>query len=80
MGDTPDLIDSPPRKTYAFHMRNLVYFIAFAVMILALPASWWLKGRFRREARFRRSEEHRAKADRLAVTAGFGAPPGGGLV
>ena len=80
MDDARDAFDRTPGKAYSFHMRNLVYLIAFAVMILALPASWLLKGRFRRDARFRRSEEHRAKADRLAVTAGFGAPPGGGLV
>ena len=61
-------------------MRNAVYLAVFAAMVLSLPLSWWLKGRFRRDARFRRSEEQRAKADRLAVTAGFGAPPGGGLV
>jgi len=59
-------------------MRNAVYLAAFAALVLSLPLSWWLAARFRRTARMRQSDEQRAAADRLAATAGFGSPPGGG--
>jgi hypothetical protein len=60
-------------------MRDAIYLAVFALLILSLPASWWLAGRFRSDPRTRLADAERAKADRLAAAAGFGAPPGGSL-
>jgi len=60
-------------------MRNMVYLIVFAAIVLALPLSWWLVGRSRRDPGIRRIDDHRAEVDRLSAGTGFGGSTGGGL-
>ena len=60
-------------------MRNMVYMIVFAAIVLALPLSWWLVGRSRRDSGIRRIDGNRANVDRLSAGTGFGGSTGGGL-
>lgn len=60
-------------------MRNLVYLIVFAVIVLSLPLSWWLAVRSRRDPGIRRIDDNRANVDRLSAGTGFGGSTGGGL-
>jgi hypothetical protein len=59
-------------------MRNLGYLALFVAMLLALPLSWWLVVRSRRDPGIRRIDDNRAEVDRLSAGTGFGSPPGGG--
>jgi hypothetical protein len=58
-------------------MRNALALLGFVAIILALPLSWWLVERARRDPQARLGEDNRAKVDRLSAGTGVGG--GGGF-
>ena len=55
----------------------LLYFGAAAILV-AVPATWWLRARVQDDPQVRLGEENRAAVDRLSAGTGFGMPAGGG--